>query len=446
MSHPEATTPEAHVVEEHVEPVREESPGLTQREFLKKLVGSAAAVTGLAAAGTLLTPKTAEAAYTPAGSPYPAYLPGDQITTNVHVNGSAAIRGPRPWLDVTAFGASGDWSTAADGPVAAALASIPAGAGCTLYFPAGIYAFANPINITNRAITVMGAGRDVTYFYFYPGAGWNFTMWDPGRITIRDIHFQTGGGVNSHPAIKITAAWYGGSLLSPHIHDVIIDTVEGSTWVKAIDIHGATGVKIERFSIGGGNTGGSTLSTHGIHLRGGSTISNISAGFIYDTLTGIEAADQYTEGVYWRGIEVLNAHTGYFLSAPGPGSAITDCHAATSHYGIRVIDHGDMALMGNLLYGSTASYWGIHCDGTGIDPNTGLVTGVYGAHNMRIIGNQVSKFGGGAAGIHLGGYARNCVVQGNVLLGIATGIFLNGANVTGTVCVNNRIDTAGTPI
>jgi hypothetical protein len=436
MSHPEATTPEAHVVEEHVEPVHEESPGLTQREFLKKLVGSAAGLTGLAAAGTLLTPKPAEAAYTPAGSPYPAYLPGDQITTNVHVNGSAAIRGPRPWLDVTAFGASGDWTTGADAPVAAALASTAGSV--VLYFPAGIYAFASPVNISNRHVTLMGAGRGVTYFYFYPGAGLNFTMWDPGKITIRDIHLQT-GGANAHPAIRITAAWAGGLPTSqPHIHDVWINTVNpGAYWAKGIELIGAAGGMIERFEIDCGTKAG---STHGIHLRGGSAITNIASGLIANTAVGIEASDQYTEGVYFRGIEVLGANTGYLLSAPGPGSAISDCHAAVTQYGIRIIDHGDMALVGNLLYGEPG-WVGIHAHGTGVNPNTGIVDGVYGAHNLRIMGNQLTGVG---TGISLSGYARNGVIQGNLIDGATSGngIVLSGSNVTGQVAINNRI--AGT--
>jgi hypothetical protein len=453
MSHPEAPQTEAQVetqAEQQVETAREASPGLTQREFLKKLVGSAAGITGLAAAGTLLTPKTAEAAYTTGGSPYPAYLPGDQITTNVHVAGSAAIRGPRPWLDVTAFGASGDWSTPAAPAVNAALASTPGH--CILYFPPGIYTFATPINISNRHITLLGAGRGVTYFQFSPGAGFNFTITSSlSEITIRDIHFRTADGHNPHPAIRIESdGWFGppGMLLGPHIHDVVIDVLQGSSWSKGIELKGVTGARIHDFQI---LCGGTANSTHGIHLLEGgqppdvhgSTIASITDGYIFGTQVGIQASHRNTEGLYLRAIEVLDANIGYRLNSPGPGTSISDCHAATTISGINLADHGDMALMGNLLYGGGPSWVGIDCTGTGFNPLTGQVDGFQGPHNLRIIGNQI--FGAGI-GIRLSGYARNCVIQGNVLIAVATGILLNGPNVTGSVVVNNRIDTAGTPI
>lgn len=454
MSHPEVPQPEAQIappLEQPIESAREESPGLTQREFLKKLVGSAAGLTGLAAAGTLLTPKTAEAAYTPGGSPY-LYLPGDQITTNVLVNGSAAIRGPRPWLDVTAFGASGDWSTAADAAVAAALASTPGG--CILYFPPGIYAFTAPINIADRHITVMGAGRSVTYFYFYPGAGFNFTMTSPAKVTIRDIHFQCGGGHNPHPAIRIdSGAWQGppGPLLAPHIHDVLIDAVEGSSWAKGIELKGVTGARIHDFQILGG---GIANSTHGIHLcrtltftQHGSTISSITDGYIFGTQVGIAASDPMTEGLYIRAIEVLDANIGYLLDAPAPGTAISDSHAATTVAGIRIVDHGDMALVGNLLYGGPAGYVGIDCEGSGT-PNPD-----FGAHHLRIIGNKIN-FPGNGTGIRLRGYASDGVIQGNIVdnlsAGAANGVMLGdpswGTNVvTNNVVTGNRLKNVPAP-
>lgn len=446
MSHPEAPQPEAQV-ETHVEPVHEESPGLTQREFLKKLVGSAAGITGLAAAGTLLTPKAAEAAYAPGGSPYPGYLPGDQITTNVHVAGSAAIRGPRPWLDVTAFGASGDWSTSANAAVNAALASTPGP--CILYFPPGIYVFDGPVPVTihNRSVTLMGAGRHVTYFFFYPGAGFNITMSDHVRITIRDIQFQAGNGHNPHPAIRIESKyWIGSPLLAPHIHDVLIDVADGSSsWAKGIELKGVTGARIHDFQI---ICGSIANSTHGIHLLEGgdpihgSTIASITDGFISNTQVGIQASYPQTEGLYLRAIEVLGGNVGYLLDAPGPGTAISDCHAATREAGIKIVDHGDMALVGNLLYGEAVGYVGIDCHGTGTP------SPVYGAHNMRIIGNQIN-FAGNGTGIRLSGYASGGVIQGNVVNNTsanpANGIVLGEPTlptnvVTSNVVTGNRLN------
>jgi hypothetical protein len=449
MSRPEAPKPEAHVethvdtyVDTHVatdaatpvEPVHEESPGLTQREFLKKLVGSAAGFAGLAAAGTLLTPKTAEAAYTTGGAPYAFPTPvttGDQITTNVHVNGHLQVKGYRPWIDVTAFGAPGDWSAFADGAVAAAIAAVPAQGGI-LYFPPGVYAFNGPIAINGKYVTIAGAGRLATYLFFWTG-GIDVTN---SLVAIRDMAI-TGGSVNTSSAIRITGGWTGGvPTTQPHIENVwILPGTAGSAWNKGIELIGAAGGKIERFEINCGGNG----ATHGIHLRQASAITNVASGVISGAGIGIQASDQYTEGCYFRGIEVLDGNIGYYLSSPGPGTAISDCHANTAQNGIRLYDHGDMALMGNLLYGYGEGYVGIHLDGSG-SPHP-----VYGSHKVRIIGNQITRFGSGT-GIHLQGYSSDCIIQGNVVEGAATGISLNGANVANCVAVNNRLKVTGTPV
>jgi hypothetical protein len=238
--------------------------------------------------------------------------------------------------------------------------------------------------------------------------------------------------------------------MSPHIHDILIDAVPGSAWIKAIDIDGPTGAKIERFDIDCGNREPPdtpiTYSTHGIHLRHGATASFISAGVIQGTANGIALSDQYTEGTYIRGVEVSVADVGYLLESPGPGSAITDCHAATKLYGIKIVDHGDMALMGNLLYGQTSGWAGIDATGTGIDPNTGAPNSPWvGAHYLRIIGNQIaSQAQGTFTGIRLSGYARDGVIQGNVLRDMTTGVELNGPNVTNNVVTGNRMSNVGT--
>jgi hypothetical protein len=143
MSRPEVSQPETH----------DEKPSeLTQREFLKKLVGSAAGLTGLAMAANLSTATSAEAAYVNGGatSAFPPFQPfpapvttGDQVNTNLQVTGHLAVKGYRPWVDVTAFGALGDGSSC--GPaVLAAINSLPASGGL-VYFPPGTYVFDEPI-------------------------------------------------------------------------------------------------------------------------------------------------------------------------------------------------------------------------------------------------------------------------------------------------------------
>lgn len=68
-------------------PTLEPQPDLNQREFLKKLVGTAAGVAGFAAASRILNPPTVEAAYFPGGGP----LGADLVNTSLSVQGPASV-------------------------------------------------------------------------------------------------------------------------------------------------------------------------------------------------------------------------------------------------------------------------------------------------------------------------------------------------------------------
>jgi hypothetical protein len=318
---------------------------LTQREFLKKLVGSAAGVAGLAAVGGLLTPTPAEAAYSPGGAapgtpagfggfPAPATT-GDYVNTNLLVEGHLEVKGYRPWIDVTAHGAVGDWSQWADTAVANAIAALPITGG-VIYFPPGIYAFQQPININiNKHLTIMGAGRAVTMLYWSPNAttgGLHIQVGDPGyKVTVHDLLLYT-DAVSSTPALSFNPSyWSGGPTATPHIHDIWITHggAPGARWAKGIEMTHGSGAKIERFEIVCGPG-----ATHGMHFHTGSTIINICAGVLMmpTGATGIEVDGNISEGIYIRGVEVVGGAIGYKFVSPSPGTAISDSHASTTDF------------------------------------------------------------------------------------------------------------------
>lgn len=102
----------------------------SQRKFLKAMFGGAAGVVGLAAAGSLLTPRPAYAAYGTGTAPDG----GDLVNTDLTVLGDLTIKGPHPWADVRAFGAVGDGVTDDTAAIQATIDSIGAGGG-TVFFP-----------------------------------------------------------------------------------------------------------------------------------------------------------------------------------------------------------------------------------------------------------------------------------------------------------------------
>jgi hypothetical protein len=448
MSRPEASQPEAvsEVVREtNREELRESPPDPSQRQFLKSLFGGAAGIAGLAVAGELLNPTPAEAAYSVGGAntfPLPTTT-GDLVNTNLRVDGHLAVKGYRPWADVTAFGALGDGSLV-DSYVNAAKASLPADGGI-LYFPPGAYAFSNPLVVDHKHIHIMGAGRGATRLH-WPGAGGiqcSFA-YPYYKCTIRDLQLTTEAN-GASPAIQIAHnLWEGGETCQPHIHDVWIGLWGPNGYFsKGIELNTSSGAKIERFEIVGGPN-----MTHGIHLRLRSTIVNIASGLIFNHGgVGVEVSHE-SEGTYIRGVEVVGGHTGFFLNSPRPGSAISDCHAMTSEYGIRLIDHGEMALTGNLLYcGHPSNNWtGIHAHGTGINPQDpppqGQLNGVFGPHRLRIIGNCMNVAvanSGTREGIRLTGYASDCTIQGNVIRDMHVGIGATDATTTNNIIMGNRV-------
>jgi hypothetical protein len=471
MSHPEAPQPEATsevVREESREQTREElreSPqDPSQRQFLKTLFGSAAGIAGLAIAGELTNPAPAEAAYTAGGVvpvpsdytthnfPLPDYsnlTTGDLVNTNLRVDGHLAVKGYRPWIDVTAYGASGLASQNQKLPIQAAFDAVPDRGG-VVYFPPGIYNLETSITVpANRHVTIMGAGRGVSNLVFSAGACLNVVNTHHGyACTIHDLTFVA-GAVTNLPAIRYVTNWVATSpvdgLASPHIHDV---TIRGP-FLKGIELTQASGAKIERFEIRG-NVGGAM--THGIHLLVGSSIVNITSGYISGADIGIEQSGNFSEGIYIRGVEVVTDHAtgagrtriGYKLSSPSPGSAISDCHASTTEHGIYIVNHGEMAFTGNLLYGTGQDTWtGIYAEGTGPGDN-GLS-----ARRLRIIGNNMTdapwnidgvvQSSGHRFGIYLQGAVHDCTIQGNVMTQMKHGIVFNGGGTNNNIVLGNRI-------
>lgn len=74
--------------------------------------------------------------------------------------GSLAIRGPRPWVDVRAYGAKGDGVTEDTAAIVSALAVLGS-AGGIVYFPEGTYITNSKITAKNR-VTLLGAGSYTT--------------------------------------------------------------------------------------------------------------------------------------------------------------------------------------------------------------------------------------------------------------------------------------------
>jgi parallel beta-helix repeat protein len=402
----------------------EQQPDLGQRRFLKRLAGTAAGVVGFAAASRVLSPPSAEAAYSPGTAPDG----GDLVNTNLWVQGNTTIQGPRPWIDVRAYGAKGDGSTIDTVAIQNAFNAIPFPGG-QIFFPAGLYRLNAPITVNDsRSVHVVGAGRGVTALQWDAGSpgGLHFTfhqVWN--RLTMHSLALATHAS-NGDVAIKASwPTWTDGRGPSPHLYDLHILPIPGSAgyWTKGIELTNAAGAKIHDFDIWGTHD---VSMSHGIHLLGSSTITFIGAGFILAAGKGIEVGG-ISEGLYLRDIEAVHTTTGYEIGSVSPGTSITNCHAASDLRGIFIWGHGEVALTGNLLYQN------------GDNPN-GYV-GIYLANSQfhRVIGNEVASTNPGGVqprnGILLHD-THNCTVQGNVVRDMNSAVWLLGGNTN--IVMGNR--------
>ncbi len=410
----------------------ERRPDLSQRQFLKKLAGTAAGVAGFAVASNILNPPAAEAAFLPGAAPDG----GDLVNASLWVAGNATLQGPRPYIDIVGQGAKGDGVTDDTWAIQNGFNAVPVNGG-TIFFPPGIYVVSAPITLPNNHVRVVGSGRGVTVLkWISASGGFNFTYGATGyRLTVQSMTLTTTAAAGG---VAIRASWPafgGGPTSAPHISDVFIcprNASAGEYWTKGIELTNGTGAKINDFDFYGRNN---TVSMSlGIHLLGNSTISFIGSGLILYAGKGIEIGGT-SEGVYLRDIEAVYTTTGYEIGSVSPGSAITNCHAGSDLRGIFIWGHGEIALTGNILYQ--------------FGDNAGGYVGIYCAASQfhRVIGNEVATTNPGGVqprnGILLHD-SHNCTVQGNVVRDMNSGVWLLGGNTN--IVLGNRAVNCGSVV
>jgi len=75
--------------------------------------------------------------------------------------GNFSVKGPKPWIDVVAYGAVGNGIADDTGAINSAIAALPATGGI-VYFPPGIYLVTAQIPILQSSVRIMGAGIGVS--------------------------------------------------------------------------------------------------------------------------------------------------------------------------------------------------------------------------------------------------------------------------------------------
>lgn len=112
------------------------------------------------------------------------------VSYGIVFNEDVLIKGPHPWADVTAYGATGNDTT--DDLVAFndAIAALPPSGGL-IYVPEGTYYVSNTIEITKNNVKIMGAGWGSTIIKTTSAAADIFYALNKSNIVISDLLLDT---------------------------------------------------------------------------------------------------------------------------------------------------------------------------------------------------------------------------------------------------------------
>lgn len=324
------------------------------------------------------------------------------------------IKGGKPWVDVRAYGATGDGSTDDTTAIQAAI-----DAASVIFFPAGIYKLTSELALDNDAGSngdnkfLFGAARGGVAELVQSVAGQavirlDATGDDAGKIEIRNLSMKLGPSAVSQ-GIELQNC-FEFSIINCHIYGTTGSDTDGG-----VGIHLSTTCKQGEIR---GNYIGASLAA-GIYISSGQSIQ-INDNQIFET---------YGHGIEITGSGNISVTDNQVLSNNDIGIYYVDNDTSYSQTNSHVVSGNICRNNGQAIspVAETAS--------AGIDIRTTRAT---------VTGNTcISNYG---AGIQLKD-ARDCVVVGNVCeanglasTGSNAGIHINGtgSGVTHCVVVGNR--------
>ena len=224
--------------------------------------------------------------------------------------GSLTIKGPRPWIDVTAYGAVGDGATDDTAAIQAALNAVPDSGG-TVYMPKGAYVTTGTLTIVHPTY-LQGAGPGATKFWVKSADG-DVLVVSAGSVTIEQVGFASavpGGARHSGAYVHFmpTAGTVTLRQFSMYGGYVGVRMQATTAWVENGTIFapssaaGGTGILVDggddhfydHLTMGGGEYGVPESLMHIVGSSGSNNITNVDIGgaqncLLVDPATGLAA-------------------------------------------------------------------------------------------------------------------------------------------------------------
>jgi hypothetical protein len=218
-------------------------------------VGGNATVTGTLSAGT--------------------FAPSSISTGTLQVTGNASTKGPRPWVDVVAYGAdptgAADSTSAIQAAINAACSSGSTGGGA-VHFPPGQYRVLQPqtsVSTTAPVLTVPSTCKGLT---LEGGSSYSGTSVQFSRPPLTSIQVSTGSSPNLMPVLMLTAGAGSGN------QPVTLRDLSISGYNQAVQLNSTTFVTFDNVCLNATNTG------NGIRTGANDNTDNTALA-VYNTFT-----------------------------------------------------------------------------------------------------------------------------------------------------------------
>ena len=369
----------------------------------------------------------------------------DAQTETIEINNNTTIAGTltantitakQPWRNVKSYGVlpanSGATNTTNIATAIGALLD-----GDVLYFPAGIYNFADPgsgvapVTITNKSITIRGDGVHVSILRFTGCHGIAVSIGSEFKYgAIRDISVET-LTAGTYTAIKCTGAGAGNNMnfLLENV-DVRPENAGTNSWAIGIELVDTRITKVVNCSAGGNIS----YMSYGIHIMpaaAGPVSCNVDIINFTCTLAqyAIRIDDAGAEGVHIINPLLYGVNYGISWLSPNGGNPdlqVDEGHIAAYISCIEIQNVPQSSITNVLCYkrsDSASDFVGIH---------------VLNSESVRIVGCVVQNTGTGTVnqGIKLTSGSTECTIIGNVINTMTGGVAIwleAGANYNSVI-------------